>query len=150
MKKLLLSALFSVSLLNATQQRKFWTHEEDQRLTYFVYWYGTHKWSEIAGQIPGRNGRQCRQRWINFLDPNVNHSKWTDEEDLLLIRQYKELGSKWPKIKNFFKNRTDSQLKARYSHLVRNGSIERISDFCSSAIIDILHDFRINNLLNNK
>jgi hypothetical protein len=26
------------------------------------------KWSEIAQQMPGRNGKQCRERYINHME----------------------------------------------------------------------------------
>ena len=42
---------------------------------------GPKKWSEIAKYLPGRIGKQCRERWYNHLDPNINKKGWTEEED---------------------------------------------------------------------
>lgn len=34
--------------------------------------YGPRKWSAIASHLPGRVGKQCRERWQNHLRPDVN------------------------------------------------------------------------------
>jgi myb proto-oncogene protein len=31
--------------------------------------------------LPGRIGKQCRERWHNHLDPNIKKDKWNPEED---------------------------------------------------------------------
>jgi len=32
---------------------------------------GKIKWSVIASKLPGRIGKQCRERWFNHLDPTI-------------------------------------------------------------------------------
>lgn len=32
---------------------------------------GAKKWSQIAAQLPGRIGKQCRERWHNHLNPAI-------------------------------------------------------------------------------
>ena len=125
-----------------------WTDEEDELLIDLVNSYNGHpKWTEIAEQIPGRTNKQCRERWTNSLDSGISHSRWTPEEDELLIQKYKEFGSKWPKIKNFFNNRTDSQLRNRYSRLFKAGLITQNVRFIEK---DLNNIFDIRNFLNNK
>uniref|UniRef100_A0A7N0VFI5 Uncharacterized protein n=1 Tax=Kalanchoe fedtschenkoi TaxID=63787 RepID=A0A7N0VFI5_KALFE len=48
-----------------------WTHEEDRLLVQLVDRYGIRKWSIIAQLLPGRIGKQCRERWHNHLRPNI-------------------------------------------------------------------------------
>lgn len=48
-----------------------WTREEDILLRKMVAQYGTKRWSLIASRIRGRIGKQCRERWLNHLDPDV-------------------------------------------------------------------------------
>jgi hypothetical protein len=43
------------------------------------------QWSEIAEAIPGRIGKQCRERWFNHLDPSIKKGGWSDAEDNALI-----------------------------------------------------------------
>ena len=46
---------------------------------------GANRWAEIAKYLPGRNGKQCRERWHNQLDPAIRKDAWTAEEDATLI-----------------------------------------------------------------
>ena len=46
---------------------------------------GANRWAEIAKYLPGRNGKQCRERWHNQLDPAIRKDAWTSEEDATLI-----------------------------------------------------------------
>lgn len=45
----------------------------------------TLKWSNVAGLLPGRLGKQCRERWFNHLDPTVKKTAWTPREDEILF-----------------------------------------------------------------
>jgi hypothetical protein len=50
---------------------------------------------KVASDVPGRSNRQCRLRWANHLDPNVNKEPLTDEEYDILIRRmvaWKQVG----------------------------------------------------------
>lgn len=58
-----------------------WTEEEDELLRSLVAKYGPKRWSLIAQNLPGRIGKQCRERWYNHLDPSVKKEWWTPEED---------------------------------------------------------------------
>ena len=94
--------------------------EEDTLLTQLVQQFGNENWALIASKIKGRSTRQCRERYINYLCPSLNHSPWTEEEDKLLIEKYKEYGSKWKAITDFFPNRTDINVKNRWLKLERH------------------------------
>jgi myb proto-oncogene protein len=62
-----------------------WTKDEDENVIELVGKYGVKSWSFIARQLKGRLGKQCRERWYNHLDPNINKSAWTEEEDKVII-----------------------------------------------------------------
>ena len=32
-----------------------------------------------------RIGKQCRERWHNNLDPNINRKAWTEDEDRAIL-----------------------------------------------------------------
>ena len=53
---------------------------------------GITKWSEIASRIPGRIGKQCRERWFNHLDPMIKKGGWSAEEDRLLEEEQARIG----------------------------------------------------------
>ncbi|KAF4346173.1 hypothetical protein G4B88_002277 [Cannabis sativa] len=48
-----------------------WTVEEDRILIGLVEEHGVRKWSYIAQMLPGRIGKQCRERWHNHLRPDI-------------------------------------------------------------------------------
>ena len=64
-----------------------WSAVEDRIVCEMVTTHGVGKikWSEIAAHLPGRLGKQIRERWLHHLDPNINKAKWTASEDATLI-----------------------------------------------------------------
>ena len=54
-----------------------WTPEEDQLVLLLVEKNGPQKWTSIAENLPGRIGKQCRERWHNHLNPNIKKDNWS-------------------------------------------------------------------------
>ena len=75
-----------------------WTAEEDATMGRLVDKYGAKKWTIIASHMPGRAGKQCRERYINSLKPDGKKGQWTEEEDEKIIRMQAMFGNKWSKI----------------------------------------------------
>jgi hypothetical protein len=98
--------------------RAMFTADEDQRLKFLVSRYGTN-WPLIADHLPDRNIRQCKDRWTNYLSPNLSFDPWTDSDDRLLMEKFSEFGAKWVRIAQFFPKRTDTALKSRWFILMR-------------------------------
>ena len=69
--------------------------EEDKKLAEVVEKLGAKRWKVIASFIDGKTARQCRDRYTNYLRPDLVFDRWTPEEDLLLIQKYYEIGPKW-------------------------------------------------------
>lgn len=59
---------------------------------------GPQKWSLCSERIPGRSGKQCRERWFNNLNPNVKKGNWTADEDDMIFQGYLQFGSSWSRI----------------------------------------------------
>ena len=57
-----------------------WTPSEDTTLKRLVLERGAKKWSKIAVELPGRSGKQCRERWHNQVDPAISTEDWSEEE----------------------------------------------------------------------
>lgn len=107
------------------QKLKF-DNDEDDILTKMVEKYGTSDWNIISDQIPGKNARQCRDRWSNYLSPYVINGPWTpDEEDLLMLK-YDQIGPYWRKIVKFFPTRTDINIKSHWHLIERKSKKEEI------------------------
>lgn len=93
--------------------------DEDEILRVLVERLGTNAWSEIAGAIPDRTVRQCRDRWKHYLACDAR-SAWTPEEDELLLEKIQVYGLKWTRIAGFLPNRTDFDVKTRWRQIFRN------------------------------
>jgi hypothetical protein len=97
------------------------------------------RWSDLAQKLPGRVGKQIRDRWVNHLNPNINHMPFSKEDvsrysivfskvacfhhcvflltpsprpyvqDLLLWEGHKQLGKRWVEISTKFFNSSRSE-----------------------------------------
>ena len=115
-----------------------WTNEEDAILKNWVSENGAKKWSHCAKIIPGRNCKQCRERWFNNIDPNIKKGGWSLEEDAIIFNFFQTLGSKWAFISNLLPGRTENSIKNRFYSSLRKyknkvKSLEEISiDYMAS------------------
>jgi hypothetical protein len=75
-----------------------WTAEEDKKVLDLVEQYGAKKWSLIASQLPGRIGKQCRERWHNHLNPGISKEAWREDEDRTILEAHYSLGNRWAEI----------------------------------------------------
>lgn len=57
-----------------------WSEEEDQKLFQWVENNGARKWTECSKFIKNRCGKQCRERWVNTLHPDIKKGNWNDDE----------------------------------------------------------------------
>ena len=113
------ASLSPIERKEASRPHSKFSPEEDERLKVLVTEFGDNDWTSIANEMPGRNVRQCKERWMYYLSPSINTAPWTKEEDNLLLLKQREFGSKWVKIAKFFENRTDAMVKNRFNVLQR-------------------------------
>jgi len=87
-----------------------WTAEEDAILREKRRQYG-RKWAKIAAHLPGRQGKQCRERFVNHLDPELKKGEWTDDEEAILIAMHEHHGNRWANISKQLPGRSDNDVK---------------------------------------
>lgn len=69
--------------------------QEDSTLRSLVQEYGAKKWSHIAEFLPGRKGKQCRERWHNQLDPEIKKGPFSQAEDAIIVTLQAKIGNRW-------------------------------------------------------
>lgn len=108
---------FESKIMNKNHKFKF-TENEDKMLTSLVDQHGAKNWKFISSFMPGRNTKQCRDRYVNYLSPKINRSKWEEKDDRLLLEKYKIHGPKWSLMTQFFPNRTANDIKNRFKYTI--------------------------------
>ncbi|KAH0570160.1 Myb-like DNA-binding domain-containing protein [Spironucleus salmonicida] len=97
-----------------------WNIQEDQVLIRLIAQYGPKKWRFLSQKIsqatglPERQPDAVSQRWTRVINPDIQKTKWSIEEDTQLInivklaslKQWKEVAAKLP-------GRTDIQVRYR-------------------------------------
>jgi hypothetical protein len=99
--------------------RQVFSTAEDQKLIELVTFLGGSDWSAIAQQMPGRNARQCRDRWKGYLSPTISTGAWTPEEDDLLMQKWHAVGPRWSLIATTLNGRSEVSVRNRLQLLCR-------------------------------
>ena len=79
-------------------------------------------WMQIAARIPGRIGKQCRERWTNHLDPSLKKGGWTPEEDSIMAEAQTRWGNAWTKIAELLPGRAENAVKNRWNSAFRRNN----------------------------
>ena len=85
-------------------KKKYWSEEVDQKIKELVSKMG-YQWKSISKQIHGRyvanlgrNPKQIREHYLNFLRPDILKTEWTPKEDLKICELVQEKGRCWKKF----------------------------------------------------
>ena len=122
-----------------------------------MYEHGAIKWTSCAPLIPGRNGKQCRERWVNILDPCVKIGGWSDSDQQKIFELMKEYFTSWSKISKGLRGRTENSIKNYfYSTIRRIQSLDILSYFiqmhegrvqsATLSIEDLEQEYQLNKL----
>ena len=60
------------------------------------------KWKKLSEAMREhgffRTEGECRERWVNYLDPRLTTSEWSEAELAQLYSLHAEMGTKWAQI----------------------------------------------------
>ena len=102
------------------KKRMPWSEDEDKVMKQLVNKYGTSNWTLIASKMgKSRNGKQCRERWYNHLNPTLKKNNWTLDEENILFSKHMQLGNKWADIASFLPGRTLNDIKNHFYSKLR-------------------------------
>lgn len=104
--------------------KQIWSKEEDQFLKCLVF--GEKEignWGIVAQKInqefpdKSRSAKQCRERYINHAaigDTQQSANDWTLEETQTLFYLFEKWGSRWTKISQEIKGKSENCVKNRF------------------------------------
>ncbi|KAG5915357.1 hypothetical protein E4U61_004695 [Claviceps capensis] len=95
----------------ATQKTGLWSPREDFLLKSRVMDEGARDWVEVSNFVGSRSAKQCRERWHQVLDPQLNHDPITREEGDLILKLVAQKGQKWAEIARQLRGRSDNTVK---------------------------------------
>jgi hypothetical protein len=123
--------------------QRLWTQQEDDLLRATIDSSEPNfKWPDIAKAVPGRTGKQCRERYLNHLRPKLKQEPWSVNEDALLLHMYHLEGSRWAMLSKVLPGRSDNSAKNRFHHLKR-----RFEKHCSTFMYTPEMDQVVSNIL---
>jgi hypothetical protein len=107
-----------IALERNHNSKKPWTPQDDDVVINAVEISSSpfKGWSNLAHHLPGRSGKQIRDRWVNHLNPALVHHSFSHEDDLLLWKGFMELGKSWKEISTRFfdATRSENRIKNRW------------------------------------
>jgi len=80
-----------------------WPKEKEEYLKKLVKLISKPNWKEVSKQInhvfkSDTTPTSCAYHWSVYLDPHLNHSDWTPEEDQIIKDHVKKYGHDWQEL----------------------------------------------------
>ncbi len=96
--------------------------QEDAALRVAVQRHSTKRgtdWKAMSDAMSCRTTKQCRERWVNVLDPCIARDEWCTEEVHALFAAQAEVGNKWAAFAARLPGRPETAVKNTFYAAVR-------------------------------
>jgi DNA-directed RNA polymerase subunit RPC12/RpoP len=124
-------------------KRGTWTKEEDDLLLFGIKKFGYGRWKEIASTIPGRKGKQLKQRWDNTLAAKYVDQEWLKKKIKSSVEQPNE--DKDDKALKFLETTDWNDVALKISEKARQGDQGAIEALLSQALLGTVSSADNNN-----
>ena len=101
------------------------------------------RWQPISNKVKTRSSKQCRERWVNHLDPKLSREEWSVKEDKLLLKLGSKYPNKWAYIAQQLPGRSQNHVKVRWK------SLTNVKRCCPSEVSKIIESNKRVKLLPN-
>ncbi|OHS99624.1 hypothetical protein TRFO_33853 [Tritrichomonas foetus] len=97
-----------------------WSPQEDEKLLCCVAGRQNIDWDFVAAMCDGKHTpKQCRERWLIKLNPEVRRSPFESWEDDLIMQERQKIGNHWSLIAQLLPGRTSCSVKNRWYTVLR-------------------------------
>jgi len=142
------------------EPRQTWNDREDRYLLEILNSSPKITWNQIAEKLHQqhpevkKSGKQCRERYRNYLNPNIKERPWTKNEKTLFIILHNYYENHWGDIAKFYTGRSDIFIKNLFYANIRRVLKKVKNKFIITDITSkpkkLLKIFYILNLINEK
>jgi hypothetical protein len=112
---------------NSCLNKGAWGLDEDQRLLAAIKYQPNYQrvdWHAVETQVRTRRAMQCKDRWVNHLDPSLRRDSFTEEEYQAVWRLRIKYGNKFVKIASEIPGRSATKVKAAWRSMLRRNQRE--------------------------
>lgn len=113
-----------------------WALDEDEILLRWVSENGATKWTECSKLIKGRCGKQCRERWVNILNPQVKKGNWSEEEQNIIFENLYIHHTSWSSMSKVLEGRTENSIKNYFYSSLRRLKSNPLSQIIKNIYVD--------------
>ena len=113
-----------------------WSLDEDEILLRWVSENGATKWTECSKLIKGRCGKQCRERWVNILNPQVKKGNWSEEEQNIIFENLYIHHTSWSSMSKVLEGRTENSIKNYFYSSLRRLKSNPLSQIIKNIYVD--------------
>lgn len=119
-----MNELSKTDLPTKREGKTIWLEAEDSYLLKLVKSKGKKNWVDISEELnlkfdTSKTGKQCRERYRNYVDPSLEKCEWKPQEKILFLFLHNIYKNQWSQISKFLNQRSDIAIKNYFYSVIR-------------------------------